>query len=1148
MSGVRIKNLESASEVIGKFDEFEFVVDSPDPDSTLKLSGKDLKKVVAAVKHTHAIQEVEQLPEELGKKLDKSGGTITGNLQVKGDTLMTNLRIEKYLEVPELKYNRITATGNEFWVTDAGVVDEVSADAEGVYTVRLKEKEGEHTINFAYKDILRGIFYTQDENGNPTGFRTAYFEVTGIASPTTFTCTSLNNIAPARFMTLARQGNKSNTARQGSVYMDGLHKYIRVIDGVKDGTIDLKNIKVQLGDLSEINHPIFGQLKGYGALLENAYVCGRLVQKHPATGEEWAVGAVSVQGEQVIRYNAAGTPENASVTLTATEHGIASTPTDRRWQYKSGVDWVDISSANGLTYTLTHNAAIWNGRNTLTLRYVAFDLYDDTITITKIGDGRPGQDGTDGKDGAPGQKGDTGSTGRDLKRNYALSTSIPRTFAYSFTAFRLSDLLSEEQVTISFLIANGQNAGAGVGWGTASGWCGSYFWLPDQTNGTKSCTVAKSAQYDHLWIYFNPTSTISEFMVNKGGERSDWSPAPEDIQNAIYSAQTTANEANAKLASWMSDAVISPLEKTALRQLHQKAVADKSIIDSQAARYSLTGHSTYQNFVSAASSAFASYAKYTAASPENIAVGSDYGNIAAFNNHIASMWSLIDSTSKGYVDGLLESAKYTTIDARSLDQNTYYPVLIQVDQQLSATIKMYNSLGNSGNPHWANHGAGFTCECEWNTIGYGWGTRPVVRRIIRSMYSWSSVVPFGSIGQLGNVSQEFIFVRGGGIYYFKTTNVGEIFLATSNYTNWAGESIGTATSVTFPVTDTDSLSARVSEAAKVVTFRGEFSPYTPYYNTTNRKDCVRYGGNYYLYKGPNATSSWWNDSYWESFGGQYESLATGIFLAELAYIENLGVKNLRTNTSGQRVEITQNNNALAFYDGVQSYPVVEIKTTSDGIFLGQGSGILVRHPQSDITINNGILQRSSEGSGVSVPVLPWSQPETIAQNCILQSYNNSYTGKYKTGIYIDILASQSTASGTDKFTALFANGGGIFLQGGASAFRSNNVFCGVTCAGRVNSSGTLLNSWVITFMGGYLSSSRFAEGRYRIYFSNTGYFSSGAEYQVIILPDGLNDNGAGAYGTVSARYTSYFDVWMADDASPNNTGFTFIVFLLSKFW
>lgn len=99
------------------------------------------------------------LPSELEKKLNKAGGTITGDMRVTGNARMKNLSIEEYLEVPELKYNRITATGNEFWVTDAGVVDDV-LDDDDMYVVELRKKEGEITINFQYKDILRGIFYT----------------------------------------------------------------------------------------------------------------------------------------------------------------------------------------------------------------------------------------------------------------------------------------------------------------------------------------------------------------------------------------------------------------------------------------------------------------------------------------------------------------------------------------------------------------------------------------------------------------------------------------------------------------------------------------------------------------------------------------------------------------------------------------------------------------------------------------------------------------------------------------------------------------------------------------------------------------------------------------------------------------------------
>lgn len=387
MSGVRIKDLQSAKSVIEQgFDQFEFVVDSPDPDATLKVSGAELKKAIGTEKHIHPLEEVDSLPGELEKKFDKAGGTVTGDMRVMGNARMKNLSIEEYLEVPELKYNRITATGNEFWVTDAGVIDDVLDDDDGIFLITLKEKPGEVTINFQYKDILRGIFYTQDENGKPTGFKTAYFEVTGIIDDVHFDCISLNGVLPERFMTLARQGNKTNPNRQGSIYLDGLHKFIRIIDKVTDDKIEQRNIKVQLGDLSEINHPVFGQLQGYGALLENAYICGRLIQRNPDTGEDWIVGAVSVQGEQVFRYKD-NIPEPETITLTATELGITSPEDAREWQYKNGVEWITIPDSGSPSFELSPDSEIWREKRTLTLRYLACGVYYDIITITKLYDG-----------------------------------------------------------------------------------------------------------------------------------------------------------------------------------------------------------------------------------------------------------------------------------------------------------------------------------------------------------------------------------------------------------------------------------------------------------------------------------------------------------------------------------------------------------------------------------------------------------------------------------------------------------------------------------------------------------------------------------------------------------------------------------------
>lgn len=388
MPSIRIKNLQSASPLIEQqFNEMQFVVDLDEPDTTLKVSGAELKEAVGVQKHTHPIEDVDGLTGALEKKLNKAGGTISRDLQVEGNARIKSLQVDEYLEVPELKYNRITATGNELWATYAAVVNEVWQDVDGVYLVTLKTREGEQTVNFQYKDILRGVFQTTDENGTASGFATAYFEVTGIVDDMRFGCIALNGIAPSRFMTLVRQGNKTNTARQGSVYIDGLNKYLRVLYGVNSENIGQNNVKVQLGDLSGINHPTFGQLEGYGALLENAYICGRLIQRNPTTGEDWTVGAVAVSGEQVFRYNSDGIPDAESITLTATEFGISSTSDTRTWQYKDGEQWVDIVGSEALSYTLYHDSPLWRDKRTLTLRYLALGTYYDIITLTKLYDG-----------------------------------------------------------------------------------------------------------------------------------------------------------------------------------------------------------------------------------------------------------------------------------------------------------------------------------------------------------------------------------------------------------------------------------------------------------------------------------------------------------------------------------------------------------------------------------------------------------------------------------------------------------------------------------------------------------------------------------------------------------------------------------------
>ena len=76
MAGVRIKDLQDAKGIVDKFDDFQFAVDSSNPDTTMRLSGKEVKKAIGTAKHTHPIEEVDGLPGVLEKKLDTTGARL----------------------------------------------------------------------------------------------------------------------------------------------------------------------------------------------------------------------------------------------------------------------------------------------------------------------------------------------------------------------------------------------------------------------------------------------------------------------------------------------------------------------------------------------------------------------------------------------------------------------------------------------------------------------------------------------------------------------------------------------------------------------------------------------------------------------------------------------------------------------------------------------------------------------------------------------------------------------------------------------------------------------------------------------------------------------------------------------------------------
>jgi hypothetical protein len=142
----------------------------------------------------------------------------------------------------------------------------------------------------------------------------------------------------------------------------------------------------------------------------------------------------------------------------------------------------------------------------------------------------------------------------------------------------------------------------------------------------------------------------------------------------------------------------------------------------------------------------------------------------------------------------------------------------------------------------------------------------------------------------------------------------------------------------------------------VMVFRGDWSAEKTYYGTENRLDCVKYtDGAYYIAQitaGTITAGTLPTDtSKWNPFGASFESVATELLLAEFAYIENLGVRDLKTAESGRRVHISSQENAMTVYDDDDSASIqIAGKTVTDAELFG-GANVTVQPTNVDKTFN-----------------------------------------------------------------------------------------------------------------------------------------------------------------------------------------------------
>lgn len=217
---------------------------------------------------------------------------VGGFISEKGAGELESLFIRRFLEVPELRYNRVgISIGDDWSAPGAGVIESVDKDQK---LVTLKLEEGEIGA-VAVEDICMGIFHDFDPSNNATadsddgrgnfsfaGFATVYFRITEVLGARNeqfryelrpLSATFTKQIDPMESMTFVAYGSFTNPARQSSRY--STRTYQRYLRNVSDWEFTAENIAAQFGDLTNLS--VFGiQMSGYSAYLDNIYLQGMI--------------------------------------------------------------------------------------------------------------------------------------------------------------------------------------------------------------------------------------------------------------------------------------------------------------------------------------------------------------------------------------------------------------------------------------------------------------------------------------------------------------------------------------------------------------------------------------------------------------------------------------------------------------------------------------------------------------------------------------------------------------------------------------------------------------------------------------------------------------------------------------------------------
>ena len=240
------------------------------------------------------------------------GGMVDG----KGNAEFRSLRLWEWLEVPELRYNRVSINiGLQMSTCGGGVIEKVIPDSTGLETgyIYLKLEDGEYGA-IKGEDFCMGIWHDH-EGGNADansddrkgsfsfrGFKTVYFQITDIpefdadgnsnsdqhyfAYVLRSAVEGGNGIHPFSGMHFATRGNASDEQRQSFSYYSPIESYALALTGVCSWEFDTSNYYEIRGKLDGFSMPAVNShgetytktFSGYGQVFGNAYIFGHIDQ------------------------------------------------------------------------------------------------------------------------------------------------------------------------------------------------------------------------------------------------------------------------------------------------------------------------------------------------------------------------------------------------------------------------------------------------------------------------------------------------------------------------------------------------------------------------------------------------------------------------------------------------------------------------------------------------------------------------------------------------------------------------------------------------------------------------------------------------------------------------------------------------------